>query len=260
MAARRLIRFCLPPQGMMEQGAAFAVGHYRREPGRKRGKWQKRRGEQAGMSAEDFFNRWSRRKRETAPEPAAPALGPGAPAATAPDLPPTLEEVAALGDGADFSRFVQPGVDEAVRRSAMKKLFSDPHFNVMDGLDIYIDDYNKFEPLPAAMLAMLEHAKPVLDPLGHLQRQAMQMPDQSAAASAEAPVAVERTQHGALEDDAIRPSGQAADAGAAGQGDAPPDQPGASDSATTTHTDGGAFAPPDISPQNSAPRQDDDTI
>jgi hypothetical protein len=172
--------------------------------------------------------------------------------------------VAALGDGADFSRFVQPGVDEAVRRSAMKKLFSDPHFNVMDGLDIYIDDYNKFEPLPAAMLAMLEHAKPVLDPLGHLQRQAMQMPDQSAPAGAEAPVAVERTQHGAPEDDAIRPSGQAPEDDAIGQGDASPDQPGASDSATTaattTHTDGGTPAAPDDSSQDSAPRQDDHTI
>ena len=30
----------------------------------------------------------------------------------------------------------------------MKKLFSDPHFNVMDGLDTYIDDYGKPDPLP----------------------------------------------------------------------------------------------------------------
>jgi hypothetical protein len=60
----------------------------------------------------------------------------------------------------------------------MKKLFTDPHFNVMDGLDIYIDDYTKFEPIPAAMLAMLVHAKPLLDPLGHLQQPAMKMLDQ----------------------------------------------------------------------------------
>jgi hypothetical protein len=58
----------------------------------------------------------------------------------------------------------------------MKKMFfSDPHFNVMDGLDIYIGDYNTFEPIPPAMLAMLAHAKPLLDPLGHLQQPAMTM-------------------------------------------------------------------------------------
>jgi hypothetical protein len=127
------------------------------------------------MSAGDFFNRWSKPKEQapTAPEPSAvPAAEP------VPDLPPpTLEDVAALGHDADFSRFVKPGVDETVRRSAMKKLFTDPHFNVMDGLDIYIGDYNTFEPIPPAMLAMLTHAKPLLDPLGHLQQPAMTMLD-----------------------------------------------------------------------------------
>lgn len=125
------------------------------------------------MSADDFFSRWSKRKAEQSGLPEttlAPAAEP------APELPPpTLDDVAALGYDADFSRFVKPGVDETVRRSAMKKLFTDPHFNVMDGLDIYIDDYNKFEPIPAAMLAMLAHAKPLLDPLGHLQQPAMTM-------------------------------------------------------------------------------------
>nr|WP_314631362.1 DUF3306 domain-containing protein [uncultured Noviherbaspirillum sp.] len=129
------------------------------------------------MSADDFFSRWSRRKAEAGVEPA-PDAGSAATAEPAPELPPpTLEDVAALGHDADFSRFVKPGVDETVRRSAMKKLFTDPHFNVMDGLDIYIGDYNTFEPLPPAMLAMLAHAKPLLDPLGHLQQPAMKMLD-----------------------------------------------------------------------------------
>jgi hypothetical protein len=35
-----------------------------------------------------------------------------------------------------------------VKNAAFKKLFADPHFNVMDGLDIYIDDYSKPDPLP----------------------------------------------------------------------------------------------------------------
>ena len=29
----------------------------------------------------------------------------------------------------------------------MKKLFADPHFNVMDGLDIYVGDYTQPDPL-----------------------------------------------------------------------------------------------------------------
>lgn len=33
--------------------------------------------------------------------------------------------------------------EESVKRAALKKLFSDPRFNVMDGLDVDIDDYSK---------------------------------------------------------------------------------------------------------------------
>ena len=127
------------------------------------------------MSADDFFSRWSRRKAQESVASEATSM-PAVPEAPAPELPPpTLEDVAALSHDADFSRFVKPGVDETVRRSAMKKLFTDPHFNVMDGLDIYIGDYNTFEPIPPAMLAMLAHAKPLLDPLGHLQQPAAAM-------------------------------------------------------------------------------------
>jgi hypothetical protein len=140
------------------------------------------------MSAEDFFSRWSTRKAEA---PAQPEAAPAA-AEPAPELPPpTLEDVAALGRDADFSRFVKPGVDEAVRRSAMKKLFTDPHFNIMDGLDIYIGDYNTFEPIPPEMLAMLTHAKPLLDPLGHLRQPAMKMLDRLEQLAEGAPAAGE---------------------------------------------------------------------
>jgi hypothetical protein len=72
---------------------------------------------------------------------------------------PTIEDVERLDADSDFSAFVTNGVDKAVQRLAMKKLFSDPHFHVMDGLDIYIDDYNRPDPLSAAMLASLKHAK-----------------------------------------------------------------------------------------------------
>jgi hypothetical protein len=89
--------------------------------------------------------------------PMPPAVG-SAPAAPARPLP-SLEDVARLNADSDFSAFVTQGVDKAVQRLAMKKLFSDPHFNLMDGLDTYIDDYNKADPIPAAMMASLEHAR-----------------------------------------------------------------------------------------------------
>jgi Protein of unknown function (DUF3306) len=74
--------------------------------------------------------------------------------------PPTLEDVAQLTNESDFSRFVAPDVDPGVKNAAMKKLFAcDPHFNVMDGLDTYIDDYNKFEPLTKSMLRQLVSAR-----------------------------------------------------------------------------------------------------
>jgi hypothetical protein len=78
---------------------------------------------------------------------------------TAPPPLPTLEDVARLTQDSDFSRFVRPGVDDTVKRAAMKKLFSDPHFNVMDGLDTYIDDYGIPDPIPDEMLRRMTQSK-----------------------------------------------------------------------------------------------------
>jgi hypothetical protein len=136
--------------------------------------------DQVTMADEGFLRRWARRKtevregREPAPV-AAPVVEDGdeaqaivAYAAPQPEPqpddtrpPPTLEDVATLDKDSDFSAFVARGVDQAVRRGALKKLFADPHFNVMDKLDVYIDDYNKPSPMSEAMLASLEHAKSV---------------------------------------------------------------------------------------------------
>jgi hypothetical protein len=71
---------------------------------------------------------------------------------------PTLADVAELTPESDFSRFVAPDVDGEVKNAALKKLFSDPHFHVMDGLDVYIDDYTKPDPLPAASLRKMAQA------------------------------------------------------------------------------------------------------
>ena len=90
-------------------------------------------------------------------EPAAvPQSGAAAPAAPP---PPTLDDVALLTPESDFAPFVARDVDPNVQRAALKKLFSDPHFNVMDGLDTYIDDYGKPDPLPEGMLAKMAQSQ-----------------------------------------------------------------------------------------------------
>jgi hypothetical protein len=95
---------------------------------------------------------------QTAPHP--PVTPAPVPESQARPLP-TLDDVALLGPDSDFSAFMVQGVDKKVRALAMKKLFTDPHFNVMDGLDTYIDDYNRADPLQAALLASLQHAKSI---------------------------------------------------------------------------------------------------
>jgi hypothetical protein len=130
------------------------------------------------MAVEDdnFFSRWSRRKAQVrsgetpAAEPPAPVVARAAapPAASLPvepapteQAPPplTLDDVAGLTPESDFKAFVARNVSPEVRNAAVKKLFADPHFNVMDGLDIYIDDYSQPSPLSAAMMAKMVGAQ-----------------------------------------------------------------------------------------------------
>ena len=111
---------------------------------------------------ERFLSRWSRRKQEVRDQPVeqqqerAPVVDPKAP-------PPELPPVEKLTIESDFRGFFHPKVNEDLRRSALKKLFADPHFNVMDGLDVYIDDYSRPNPLPAAMLAQLRQAQKIIE-------------------------------------------------------------------------------------------------
>lgn len=139
------------------------------------------------MAAESFFNRWANRKAESSKDaPLAPAPAAEADTEHSADIAPpqarpmpTLEDVEKLTRDSDYAPFVASGVDETVKRSAMKKLFSDPHFNVMDGLDIYIGDYNKFEPIPPEMLALLNHAKALLDPLAQFDKPIMALAEKT---------------------------------------------------------------------------------
>ncbi|HPE03500.1 MAG: DUF3306 domain-containing protein [Thauera sp.] len=70
-----------------------------------------------------------------------------------------LPPVESLSLSSDFTAFLKDEVSEALRRKALHKLFSDPHFNQMDGLDIYIDDYSRPDPIPPEILAKLQHAR-----------------------------------------------------------------------------------------------------
>jgi len=123
------------------------------------------------MSSEgDFLNRWSRRKHAARrgaalpePDPPPAAQAPPAPAASmpaaetpAPELPP-VESLKGLES--EYTDFLRPDVDPATRSAALRKLFGDPHFNQMDGLDTYIDDYSKEDPIPPAMLRALNQAR-----------------------------------------------------------------------------------------------------
>lgn len=133
----------------------------------------------AGVQAmsEGFFDRWSRRKQAARVEPAVVPEGPEVPfAPTAPvdaqalpvDVvptetdeapPPTLADTTSLTIDSDFKPFLARNVAPEVKNAAFKKLFADPHFNVMDRLDIYIDDYSIPSPLPESVLRTMASAK-----------------------------------------------------------------------------------------------------
>jgi len=130
--------------------------------------------------SDGFLDRWSRRKLDAKqgkplePEPSvAPAPLPGVaiPEQTAPepeDLakalaeevpPPTLEDVKALTPESDFSRFAANDVAAEVKNAAMKKLFSDPRYNAMDGMDVYTGDYSQPDPIEPVLMRQLVSAK-----------------------------------------------------------------------------------------------------
>ena len=166
---------------------------------------------------ETFLSRWSRRKLAAArtdvaapagPAAAAPApvaaVGASAPgdgasdatvtSATAASTPaPELPPVESLTFDSDFVRFLQPDVDAATRQAALRKLLRDPHFNVMDGLDTYIDDYSRPSPLAPEVVRQLAHARYLFSPPrtrinadGHVEDVPDEELPEAAAAEAEA--------------------------------------------------------------------------
>lgn len=125
-----------------------------------------------------FLSRWSQRKlaseqervqAELAAADAAKVAGVSAdakagniatadakPANAKPEALPTIDSVN-LESG--VAPFFKQQADEGLRRLALKKLLSDPHFNIMDGLDIYVGDYSQPDPIPPEMMKKIRHAR-----------------------------------------------------------------------------------------------------
>jgi uncharacterized protein DUF3306 len=101
---------------------------------------------------EKFLSRWSRLKSESKELPQESEEAP------APVLPP-LDK---LTPESDFTGFMHPKVEDALRRAALKKLFSDPHFNVPDPFEPYSGDWTVGEPISEEMLATLNQARTLL--------------------------------------------------------------------------------------------------
>lgn len=102
------------------------------------------------MSGGRFLERWSRLKK----------VAEKASTAAPVDGESLLENLTAESD---FGQFMRQEISEEVRRKAMKTLFADPQFNVMDGLDIYIGDYSVSEAIPEEMLAGMSQMRTLLE-------------------------------------------------------------------------------------------------
>lgn len=103
---------------------------------------------------EGFVGRWSRRKAQARQE----QLQPKPEEKPLPELPP----VEKLTPESEFSGFMHPKVEDALRRVALKKLFTDPHFNIPDPFEPYSGDWIAGEPISEKMLATLNQAKTLL--------------------------------------------------------------------------------------------------
>ena len=112
---------------------------------------------------EGFLTRWSRRKqqlnKDEAAEPHNEAVvdtddqADAAPAKRDEDMP----AIDSIDENSDVSDFFSPGVSEALRKAALRKLFHSPGFNIVDGLDDYDDDFKTFQALGDIVTADMRH-------------------------------------------------------------------------------------------------------
>jgi hypothetical protein len=105
---------------------------------------------------ENFLGRWSRLKREHEEQPVPEKTD------QTEEKPPQLPPVDKLTPESEFSGFMHPKVADALRRQALKKLFSDPHFNIPDPYEPYSIDFTVGEPISDEMMATLNQARTLL--------------------------------------------------------------------------------------------------
>jgi hypothetical protein len=120
---------------------------------------------------EDFLRRWSRLKKEVPAEK---------PAETPKPVLPALDK---LTPESDFSGFMHPKVEDALRRVALKKLFAgDPHFNLPDPFEPFSGDWTVAATIPDEMLRTLNQARTLL--LSDEEKQALAKQEAEAQALA----------------------------------------------------------------------------
>jgi hypothetical protein len=98
---------------------------------------------------EPFLRRWSRLKKEEKKQL------PAAEEKPLPQLPP----VDKMTPESDFTGFMHPKVEDALRRAALKKLFADAHFNTPDPFEPFSGDWTDAAPIPDEMMATLNQAR-----------------------------------------------------------------------------------------------------
>ncbi len=131
---------------------------------------------------EGFAQRWSRRKQAARANPAIASEAPSAdspplPAVEAPpprvltdaDMPP----IESLGEDSDFSGFLSAGVSEALRRQALRRLFTLPGLSERCVLDSEFYDCTRLEPLGNIVTHEMREA---------LEREAERLAEQARAA------------------------------------------------------------------------------
>jgi hypothetical protein len=192
---------------------------------------------------EPFFSRWARRKKESreglseetvqAVElPAEQLPEPGAAeheleaVATADDesagtegaaVPPLeLPPLETLTVESDFRAFMQPGVDGALRQAALRKMFRNPIYGIVDDLDPYRADFAAFTPLGDTITSDMKfHAERLL-------REQLEKAAESAESAGPAPPEADQavagaTQEGELQEPDAAPEVKADDSRAAAE-------------------------------------------
>jgi hypothetical protein len=128
--------------------------------------------------AEAFLHRWSRRKHQAEQEK--PAVVEDQPA---PQLPP-LDK---LTPQSDYTGFMHPKVEDALRRVALKKLFKDPHFNTPDPFEPFSGDWTGGEAISEEMLKTLNQARTHLFADQEKKEDEKQVAEEEHTQAAEAP-------------------------------------------------------------------------